>query len=87
MIPQTAETGKQSNESTGEGGNLVGHVVAMVEFYRNKMRSGELTASEGSVYLKCLGILGVGDAVTKNRDLGKTARMLDGLELPFPESR
>ena len=63
------------------------HILSMAEFYRNKMGSGELTASEGSVYLKILGILGVEDAVANNRNLGKITRILDGLELPFPEPR
>ena len=49
------------------------------------MQEGNLSASEGAVYLKCIGLLGVSDEIAKNRNVGSLADSLGGLELPFPE--
>jgi hypothetical protein len=64
--------------------DLMGHVLALVDFYKGKMQEGNLSASEGAVYLKCLGLLGVSDEISKSREPERVYDALGGLELPFP---
>ena len=64
--------------------DVLDHVLAMVRYYRNKMEEGQLGGSEAAVYLKCLTMLGLTDAVMTTRNVERLAQVQTVNELPFP---
>lgn len=61
------------------------HLLALVQFYKDKIEEGTLTGSEGSNYIRALMLLGLRDATIRTRHL---EQLNDGggiLRLPFDE--
>ena len=49
--------------------DLLDHVIALVNHFKKKMETDELSSGDASCYIKCLGILGARDAVMSNRNI------------------
>ena len=62
---------------------VLDHVIGLVDHFKNKKDTGELTAGEASIYLKCLGVLGAKDAVMNLKQMESLSDKIEVLELPF----
>lgn len=62
---------------------VLGHVIGLVDHFKDKRDNGNLSAGEASVYLKCLAILGAKDAVMSLKQMESLSNNLEVLELPF----
>ena len=51
--------------------DVLDHVIALVNHFKKKMETDELTSGDAANYIKCLGILGARDAVMSNRNIEK----------------
>ena len=63
--------------------DVLDHVIALVNHFKKKMETDELSSGDASCYIKCLGILGARDAVMSNRNIEKLAEAQEVVELPF----
>ena len=63
--------------------DVLDHVIGLVNHFKKKMETDELTSGDASCYIKCLGILGARDAAITNRNIEKLAESQEVLELPF----
>jgi len=63
--------------------DVLDHVIALVNHFKKKMETDELSSGDASCYIKCLGILGARDAVMCNRNIEKLAEAQEVVELPF----
>ena len=63
--------------------DVLDHVIALVNHFKKKMKTDELSSGDASCYIKCLGILGARDAVMSNRNIEKLAEAQVVVELPF----
>ena len=63
--------------------DVLDHVIALVNHFKKKMETDELTSGDAANYIKCLGILGARDAVMSNRNIEKLAEAQEVVELPF----
>ena len=65
------------------GDEVLDHILALVAFYREKMKSDDLSGSEAGVYLKCLSLLGARDMAIRSRHLERLETRDGVLDLPF----
>ena len=42
---------------------IIDHVLGLIDHFKARKETGELTAAEAGIYLKCLAILGAKEAV------------------------
>lgn len=66
-----------------KGDDVLEHLLALVKFYREKMKSDNLSGSEAGVYLKCLCLLGARDTAIRSRHLVHLETRDKVLDLPF----
>jgi len=59
------------------------HLLALVQFYKDKIEEGTLTGSEGSNYIRALMLLGLRDATIRTRHLEQMSNDPQILRLPF----
>ena len=50
--------------------DTVDHLIDLISFYKQKIKDGTLSGSEGSNYLRALLLLGLKDSVLRTRQLG-----------------
>lgn len=63
--------------------DTIDHLLALVQFYKNKIDEGTLTGSEGGNYIKALMLLGLRDATLRTRHLEQMSNGTEVLDLPF----
>jgi hypothetical protein len=61
------------------------HLLALVQFYKNKIDEGSLTGSEGGNYIRALMLLGLKDATLRTRHLEHISNSVEIVNLPFDE--
>jgi hypothetical protein len=59
------------------------HLVDLISFYKQKIKDGTLSGSEGSNYIKSLMLLGLRDATIRTRHLEQISNGVEVLDLPF----
>ena len=59
------------------------YLVALVQFYKQKIDDGTLSGSEGGNYIRALMLMGLQDATLRARHLEKISNSKEVLELPF----
>jgi hypothetical protein len=59
------------------------HLLALVQFYKQKIDDGTLSGSEGSNYIRALMLLGLRDATLKSRHIESISDGLEVYNLPF----
>jgi len=67
------------------GEQVLDHVLGLVDHFKGRKDTGELTAAEAGIYLKCLAILGAKEAVMSMNQMESLSDKMGALELPFPE--
>ena len=60
---------------------VLDHVIGLVDHFKQRKDNGELTASEAGIYLKCLSVLGVRDAVMSLNQMDTLSNKMEVLEL------
>jgi hypothetical protein len=65
------------------GEEVLDHLLALVAFYREKMKTDELSGSEAGVYLKALCLLGARDVAIRSRHVERLETTEGVLDLPF----
>lgn len=63
--------------------DVLEHVIGLVNHFKKKMETDELSSGDASCYIKCLGVLGARDAAITNRNIEKLAESQEVVELPF----
>ena len=64
---------------------IIDHVLGLIDHFKGRKETGELTAAEAGIYLKCLAILGAKEAVMSLNQMESLSDSKDALELPFSE--
>ena len=60
------------------------HLTALILYYRNKLEQETLTGAEGTIYVRCLMLMGLRDATMRSRQLDQLADAnVEAMELPF----
>ena len=64
---------------------VLDHVLGLIDHFKGRKETGELTAAEAGIYLKCLAILGAKEAVMTLNQMDTLSYKMEVLELPFSE--
>lgn len=60
------------------------HLTALILYYRNKLEQETLTGAEGTIYVRCLMLMGLRDATLRSRQLDQLADAnISAYDLPF----
>ena len=60
------------------------HLTALITYYRNKLEQETLTGAEGTIYVRCLMLMGLRDATLRSRQLDQLADAnISAYDLPF----
>ena len=62
---------------------IIDHVLGLIDHFKGRKETGELTAAEAGIYLKCLAILGAKDAIVNARQMESLSDKMGVVELPF----
>ena len=67
--------------------DTVDHLIDLISFYKQKIKDGTLSGSEGSNYLRALMLLGLKDSVLRTRQLEQLSDGFEIVNLPFNGKR
>jgi len=62
---------------------IIEHVLGLIDHFKGRKDTGELTAAEAGIYLKCLAILGAKEAVMSMNQMESLSDKMEVVELPF----
>ena len=62
---------------------IIEHVLGLIDHLKGRKDTGELTAAEVGIYLKCLAILGAKEAVMSMNQMESLSDKMGVVELPF----
>ena len=65
------------------GEQVLDHVLGLVDHFKTKRDSGELTSGDAGIYLKCLALLGAKEAVMSLNQMESLSDKIEVLDLPF----
>ena len=67
--------------------DTVDHLIDLISFYKQKIKDGTLSGSEGGNYIRALMLLGLKDAAIQTRHLEQMSKGTEVLQLPFSGRR